>query len=145
MDFKHNFKYWNLKSYYMYFTTQSLQFCTTVHNVQLCTTIENVQLCTTNRDQAGNKQGEIQFWNGQTDRQSLQLTVMGKLSWESCHQPSLEICQKHKKSEKGDQIERNSGLTTDRQTEHKCRCWAAPLQLKIQWMKDQMQLSNVVM
>ena len=45
----------------MYFTTQSLQFCTTVHNVQLCTTIENVQLCTTNRDQAGNKQGEIQF------------------------------------------------------------------------------------
>ena len=63
----------------MYFTTQSVQFCTTVHNVQLCTTIENVQLCTTNRDQAGNKQGDIQFWNGQTGRLCNQLSVMGKL------------------------------------------------------------------
>ena len=70
-------------------------------------------------DQAGNKQAEIQFLNGQTDRLCNQLlwASCDQLSWASGHQLSKAICHEHKKAGKGDQTGRNSVLTTDRQTD----------------------------
>ena len=87
-------------------------------SVQFCRVVLSCVQQWSKRDQAGNEQGEIKFWIDSAIRCHSQAIIsFHQLSWANSHHLSWVSCHDLKKAGKVDQTGRNSGLTTDGQTD----------------------------
>ena len=116
-------------------------------SVQFCRVVLSCVQQWSNRDQAGNEQGEIKFWIDSAIRCHRQAIIsFHQLSWANSHHLSWVSCHDLKKAGKVDQTGRNSGLTTDGQTDrlgHKCGYWSATSQLKMNKNSAMSQINHL--